>query len=564
MLEQVIQEISEEHAQNATSKRKRTIVLKQGPIRHKKEEAFEAVYSTKTIELEANNPLSAAFGLGFFATAIDSGHYADFLGKSQPHIALRPLWFGCDAFIPLTEAIGLNVPSYLLEGCPQKIHQICKRVIELGYNGIMFGVRENAPSDSAPCSAANLATLFQLIRKYRLKVIIKPHFIDPKVAKNLGRSPYNQPYKKYVQGSLKQFFALDLKVDYLYWEGAFFYPDCIHHPSAKAYTQADLAKAEVGMLEKAIYKHTDLIYCLPAVDLNSSHMQAHWFPKFCDDVGNRTSLAFPVVAGEPCSDHLPLHPFWEVLRKCPDASYTKLMPIMNIGAIKQGEGLWPCLSVDLFDRYISRCYRHHFGGIIGLVNHLPAKGGLLDCNLWIASQMMWRKQKGEILAETWFAAHRPEWDYSQHIDVLKQVREIVIALSLLRSLTVEKNRDSTSHEECKLMIDSLAAQVKHLKLVIAKKSSKKAPLLAIPQLYACFLKDAENIILHFLQCFNIPFTTSICDPKATNSFWTENIQGTGIGMRASAKIKFLDTPKAHPSNSLEDQILHTNFFRFVE
>lgn len=176
--------------------------------------------------------------------------------------------------------------------------------------------------------------------------------------------------------------------DGIFWESSLLNPEFFLHPKAKEMTIAELVQEEMKKIEKEA-KGKGVIYYIPAADEMVALQQASWLETLCDEAGNQTFISFPAVCGNPVYDHLKPHPFWEVLRRAPDVSSTPLMPIINIGAVCQGEGLWPSFSFDLMQE---RFDRHHFGGIIGLCNEVPEKKGLLHLNLWVAS--MWMRHGG--------------------------------------------------------------------------------------------------------------------------------------------------------------------------
>lgn len=484
-------------------------------------EVFSCRYAGGEIKVDAESAQAAVYGMSQLTIGAPSGHYAEFLGNWNPRFPLRPLWIGCDAELIIAPGISLTLPAFLMRQQENNLDLFCQRVLELGYNSILLGSRDSSLANLSEEFILDLETLCGIFHDYALKVILKPNL---SFESSLGKCPLNPQYADATQKHLRTFIQRVPNVNYLFWEGGFLHPDCIRHPLAHDATQAELVQAEVTMVEASLPKSTGLIYYVPAPDASIAKQQAAWMSPLSDQMGPRTILAFSATSGDPYADHLSPHPFWETLRRSPDVSATPLMPIVNVGAVRQGEGLWPILTFDMVDNYFSRCRRHSFAGVISLVNQLPNRGSFLDCNLWVSSQVLWKERPAFLMAETWFSSQRPDLNFHAMADALRAIRQFAIELSLLRSFQNEKHRDILSNEECRTMATSLLARLKHLEHIFEKEEKKRTKKTERPTFFdyfTFFARDARRMISHFLQRFNVSSLQLREQDDMHDGFWTK-------------------------------------------
>lgn len=246
----------------------------------------------------------------------------------------------------------------------------CKSLCRMGYNAVILA-GEVDPS---------------LFQSYGLKVFIKPE-IKNFCPLNLSFKPGND------------------RVDGIFWESGVSNPEFLGDPGAFDLTLFDLVNKEMTLIEKSI-GNLELIYYMPLCE------EVYWLSDLMDNAGPRTTIAFSAVAGDPREDHLPRHPFWDTLRALPDISSTPLLPIINTGAVKQGECLWPAPPLDLLEQFLPRLTRHNFAGFVGMTTRVPESYGLLHLSLWAAAQALWHGKTPELSVETWLKAHRPDLNFS--------------------------------------------------------------------------------------------------------------------------------------------------------
>lgn len=476
------------------------------PIGNSYSEEFEAHFAGGKITLKAHGYLGAIYGLQAMQTALSSGHLACFLGHSSPHFKLRP--------------IELNEDIKNISLDPAKLHEFCKRVLELGYNSILVD-QENQP---------DIKTLCTHLKDYGLKIILKPFVHNQKLKFS--------PSSKLYQASLKECFKniLDANFDFLFWDSHWQHPDFTHDPSAEALTLPELVLAEARSLE-AIFKN--VIFYVPAADEHSAKQSAEWIPQLVDDLQQGTILAFSAVSGDFFLDFLPFHPLWEKLRHRIKPSSSSFMPIVNIGNLRQSEGFWPIFMHDFIDECISKCNNGNFVGILSLAKHLPSEGGVHECNLWVASQTMHRPQLSACLwQETWFSAFRPDWNYFNYAPILNQIRLLSLQLNELLNLSDKKSQERLSPQEFRMIIESILAQINAIQIKLEKEEKrriKKSEQTTFWDYFTYFANDVRKTILHILHCFNLSIPHGIDENVLKESFWTEYSP-------QSRRITFLSSP----------------------
>lgn len=419
------------------------------PIEDSFSENYHAEYAGGIVTIKAHGYLGAIYALNRIHAGISSGHLADFLGLATPYFKIRPLW------------LENSLKSVFSE--PTRIHEFCKRILELGYNAIIV--------DHGDDNYPKLKALCNNLKSYGLKIILKPLPFQ----KLESHSPLNKNYSDFVVDYLKKMNSHNICFDYLFWESHWEYPDFISDPQADAYTLPEVVLKEARLLENHLNPNQSLIFYLPCSDRNSAKQSSIWISQIAENLEQRTILAFSAVAGPHWADFLQPHPVWEELRFKIGTSNALFMPIINVGHVKQSEGLWPILVHDSVEEYLSRCEYGQFSGVIALANHLPADGGIHDCNLWVAAQAMWKKNSSVfLLKETWFSAFRKDWDATLCTPLLCQMRHISKQLGMLRFLTHEKNKEQASGQELRVFAESILAQLNDIQLRLEKEEEKGA------------------------------------------------------------------------------------------
>lgn len=413
-----------------------------------KGEGFNLSRKSGSFVVEAESPLAAAYALNKISAGILSGHLAEFMGKHYSAFPLRPLWFK---------------DYYLSQFDESKIEKLCRRLIHWGYNaiGLQCRIEENSP--------ANL----KMFRSYGLKVILRPVFPDKENTCILDSS-----FRLKLQD-----LQFAKAVDYIFWESRFQDQSVRNNPTYRGKLNRDLATEEMRMLESS-FKKVSLIYYIPFNDIGLED----WLPEFFDDAAQDTIISFPAVAGKDTHEHLSQNPLWNQLRLSPDISSTRLLPIINGGLVDRGDGLWPVMPLDVLE-YLPRCRRHFFAGAMITVRYMPAAYGWLDAALWVTGQSLWNTGVSELLAETWFAAFRPDLNYITFSQLLKQIGKISLELKLLQTW-------QGGSEDAKKLAESIAIQLKALSntLQLKQGKQKKGKEPAIADYFFVFEEEAKKIL----------------------------------------------------------------------
>lgn len=428
-------------------------------------ESYHSSYAGGTVKLQATGASASVFAVRELMIGKKSGHTAEYLGDFQPRFSLRPLWMSCDCEVDVN-GVKIYLPHYLVED-PHKVHLMCCRLLELGYNALVFG------GSGKKSGSTDLEHLFQEIRQYGIKIILKCEDIP-------GHLPF----------------------DYLLKESKDF-------ENKSKNTQLEKIVREVKKIESL---GSPLIFYLDARTESEAQRQSRWMSELCDEMGVESLLAFPsVVEGK-------LHPFWEVLRVSPDVSSTPLLPVVNMGNVGCGDGLWPSLNLRLLNKVFGHMQRHVFAGVIGVINQLPKREGLLDCTLWAAAQFLWKRQRIEQAVETWFLAHHPEMEYSKYFEVIDDLVHEIHAL---------KRMGERTSEESKVIAESLIARLKEIqvKLEVEERKRLKKTGISLHDYFVYFERDARRLILQFLQKHHVALASLLNNDDAGEGFWTSGGKG---------------------------------------
>lgn len=492
---------------------KEALRIEWGPIGKKCGEGFHLNYAGKVLTLKAEGYLGAIQALQTAFSGIASGHLKDFLGEGRPRFTMRPLW------IEKSLCQGLKDPI--------KLHLLCKKVLELGYNAVLLDASED------------LNAVYGDICGYGLKVILKV----PEIGGVL--SPFNKAFKEMVVQQVKK--IQSFRCDYLLWESCWQSVDYLQDPDSENLTLPEIVIEEARLIENALDDSKKLIFFVPAADLKAAEESSLWMERIADDLRSSSILSFPAVAGNLFANHIQAHPFWEKLRHQLYPSSSALMPILNAGQAKQGEGLWPVLSEDIIENYVPRCRNANFVGILTLTGEIPAEHGILHCNLWAAAQAMWTNLPVKMLIETWFGAFRPDWNYSLNRELLSQIQMLSKEVHFLKSITNENRRDFLSGQECKQMAESILSKLNDLESKFEKnhKFSKKQEKSSLNDYFVFFAIDVRRIVAYVMQCCHISIPHGLNENEDKEAFWTK---GNGSGPRSTSRITLLEVPnKSHTS-----------------
>ncbi|MBN9376900.1 MAG: hypothetical protein BGO14_01870 [Chlamydiales bacterium 38-26] len=501
-------------------------------------ENYKAEIEQGALKVKAEGYLGAIQALQKIRIGLKSGHLQDFLGFHSPQFRTRCLM------------IGSSMQSLL--GNSDKTHQFCKRILEMGYNSLLIETVEEKKDFTQLCKD---------LQNYGFKIILK--FKPSQVQNASKRSPLDSSYAHFIHQQLDDFISKHPSFDFLFWESQWLDPSFLHSPTADAYTLSEAVLLEARLLENKLAMHAkSLVLYLPVNDSTSAELCSPWILNLADQLDAKTILAFSAVCGDYYADHLAPHPIWNKIRSRIPSAKAALMPILNIGNVRQGEGLWPILIQDLIDDYIMRCPHTHFPGVFCATHQIPQRESLLDCNLWVTGQVLWNPHMPSLsLFDTWFTAFRPEWNFMSNRALFIQLRNLSKQLNLLRSWIKEINRDSITSQECKISAESILIQLSEIQTQLEKqerKRLKKCEKTALGDYFFHFSNDAKKIILHVLQGFNLSLPQLLNEQELKESFWTDYNVKSGQGLRGSAQISFLETPNRGAPGSRTHAIYQEN------
>lgn len=493
-------------------------------------EQYTSNYTAGTLQLVAGNALALRYGINNLETGLRSGHLSDFLGSFSPKFSLRPIWPLVEHKVCLTPHLTLFFPQFCFD--KKQLQLACERVIQLGYNAFLFGVH---PCHRFKGSSEDfqLSEMSAVIHSYGLKLIVKPQVVPEGCEKEVFHNLLTE--------------ELLSEIDFLFWEALFQREEFASHPSSADRLMKELIVEEVIELEKAVAGRAGLIYFFPEGERISPEQQSRWFGEICDEVGKETVVSFSATI-ESSGDTA--HPIWDALRSSPDISATPLLPIANFGAVGQGEGLWPVLTLRLMERCFSRMYRYPFAGVVALTGSIPGEGGLLDCNLWVAGQLMWREFSPSLLAETWFRAYRLDF-----LPVMPFLEEFYQHSLQLKTLLYHATKKQDVYQgNCRQIVPFLSSQLDLWEEVFRGQTFR--PLFY--DYFVPYLRDARRILHHCLRLCHVPATTMLKEEDLNNSFWTTVESSSGRVFGGDAEISLNSVPNRGEVGSVMEQIYLEN------
>lgn len=463
----------------------------------------------------------------------------------------RALWMTARQILSLGADVSLGLPGIFsaedLENPShsKRLRSFCGRITELGYNAIVFGCWNDQQPSHMIEDGPSPHAFFAYLRDQGLQVIIKPT-----VTIDDGHCcPCDQKFRRSVQEAIIE---CSDGVDGLFWESFCKHPHYHRSLEAREKLAVEVICEEMQQLEEA--SSTPLTFYLPAADEEASS----WLHKLCDEASSMTTIAFSGVAGAPTEGYRPLHPYWAAHRRRHLCSTTPLLPIINGGHVTEGGGLWPVLPLDLFDQLRSRMEGPPFAGAVALTDALPNKGGLLDCSLWVFGQMLMHQQSPDLLAEEWFATHRPDEDYSSIRAALAQARQLAVVAAEMRTMVRAGRKSKRPSDHLRIQAESVLAQAQELHQQLTEADTPPHSHAPLADYFDYFVRDVRGIVLAFLHYHHVPLPQTFNNDDLTPGFWT---QVTGINRSAVSSmptITCLDEPSHGEPGSPMQQIIKEN------
>ncbi len=515
---------------------------------------YEAACRAGELEIIGGDDLDLSYGLAQALVGLLSGHREEFLGSHRPHLSRRVLWMRGNTMCQIVPGLTTAVPQALVgpKGA-ETIARWASRIVEFGFNTIIFGGGSLVPEN--PTSTAALANILSLFKDYGLTVGLR---ISLSGRPSDSRCPFDPDYRQKIAEAFKGMVSEGVSPDLILWESQLLHPSFLSHSQASDALLFEVAQAEVHLLEQVLPTSTTLIFYLPVGGRDFVEQHTHGILSLCDTVGESTIIAFPAVAGEPERDHLPEHPVWDALRRYGEPSATPLLPVVNVGAVGQGDGLWPALTCEVLERYSDHQFRAPFAGIMALVDEIPQGNGFLACNLWVAGQVLWHQRPPARLIETWFDAYRPDLQYRSHIQALKLAREVVLDLSHLADIKASLSRP-TQAALSPAHIDLLAARLRLLDQLFRFDSEVSQGLnSSMADYFHYFSRDAWCLLHWHLDRLRLPAPGVAAAVDHSGGFWTSIKAQGGRNVPGGATVTCLDSPRWISEDARMGLVFHEN------
>ncbi|MEM1282015.1 MAG: hypothetical protein AAGG81_00520 [Chlamydiota bacterium] len=547
---EVAKEISREFSQSIEGKRFKSVFC--DCIGNESKDGFSVHYQSKELSIQAANPRSAAYAISQLKMAVEANRIREVVGDNQPLYNLRPIWVHCDKHISLTENVGLYLPSIFLGKNKQTFETFCHRLLELGFNAVILGSRNETFEYKSSTSFKELEVLWQLFDEYGIQLIVKPVIYHPTGCDQVCLNPIDDQFCQRVSQALSDLRQVTPSLNTFFWESVYCEQDFHYHPIGRGDSKFEKTLKELRCVEKGLSDDQTLIYYLPTTDDLMARKQANWLVRFLNAAGPKTICAFSCVGGSFASDHLRRHPFWEVLYQLDRPPTTPGMPIMNTGGLGQGEGYWPNFPLEMLEEYLS--YRNEFpiAGFIHSVRNIPKRGSLADACMWVAGLSMWRRSHPMQLLETWYRVHFSEESFVWFFSLLKKARVVILEISAFEGV----DQEEVSCQGVKCRIDSLLAQIDEIEVMV-KVMANRLPISkgALKELFQLFAKDARRKILYFAHQHDVSISSSSGLDFKGDGVWTQLSSGrVGEGAASAGQVSFYEVPNIGPEGSSSHKV----------
>lgn len=474
-------------------------------------------------EIEGSTPHSLIFALSKMQSDSKEKSPPSPFETFSPLYSRRTLWIDCDERIAITEKIGFALPSHLTNCEDHTFDKFCRTLLELGFNSLIYGEREENLSEIMNSNEINpkkessggklLDRLIRAFDEYGIDLIIKPSLYLPKEFPPSPISPIDHTFRHLIEEALTDLQNNAPSLKNIFWQSLYLEDDFQYHPSGRKATKLEKCSAELKLLEKTLRRDINLIYHLPTLDEKGAEKEIKWIGRLLQQFGPKSSFAFSLLAGPPHSDHLPTHPIIDKLSSLKDSSPTPLLPILNSASVRQGDGYWPNFPLDIYDEHLPPSAREKIDGLIHLANNLPKKGSFADCCLFAAGESMWNATSSKELLKRWYKKYFGEENFALFFSLVKRARRVALELSYLRST------ESKSQQILQSSLESTLYSIIEAE-TITKENGKFHHYSkgGIRESFLLFLKDARRILHHTARKYNLSLQKNE----------SKELQGTGL------------------------------------
>ena len=411
----------------------------------------------------------------------------------------------------------------------------CERLLALGYNTVVL------PSHAAP-------SLTQALDAWGLRV-----FLNMEISVESTTCPYDQAVQESLEEQVSQALAEHPAAHGIYYRSRWAEASFRDHRIAPESTRLDLLCREREILEAALGERS-LIFELPTPHRGALQAFVQLFEAFSGEVGPRCTLAFSAIAGDPCEDHKPLHPYWDQLAAAVERSQVPVLPIVNVGSCGQGEGLWPVVPQDCLQAVCPRLQAYGLKGMVAMTPGIGSLGSFLDASLWMAGQFLLAGKNPEMSLETWIRAFQKEMPPQQLMAVLREVRSIHLAIEELSHADQLPSTTCPQAETYRLHAEAQLARLNALRARFGRDEDSEKETVEFTDYLRYFLRDAKRMIFHYLQKQHITLANVLNGEDMQHSFWTCIGGDSGRSIGSGATVSLVETPSKGPENTLQEKI----------
>ncbi len=464
---------------------------------------------------------------------------------------MMALWLKGDWKITLDEDLFLYVPALFMQYSVAE--HVIARLKEIGANAIVLGHQGVEKMTAKKIEWQRLTSLLKTLHAQQIKIILKPQFDW----KEKTSCPLDPLFRLDCEKKLKQFNKIFPLCDFILWDSLLWHPNYFSHPASEECLTLDLVQQELKLVQESLAPKVKLIFSISSPDSLKAHKISTWFKKLLSLTNEHLLIAFPLVAGEMTADHQLLHPIWKKVKELEGA--VPFMPLINGGAITQGEGLWPSIPFEQFETYSHLLNSCQLTNCLVLTPKIPVGQGFLALNLWVVSHLKKGLYVEELIAK-WFDSYQAHFDYFLYKDFLQRVRQLILDLSFLRMTLTSHHYSVTLIEEMKILVESLHARMKHLQVQL-KKLTLVWPSSFLQEYFLLFAIDAHKIINIAVKQFNLHFSLSLLEMDEQHSFW---VLASSKLHQISNEELFLKQPFQGVKGSVLEKIRKENSWLEVE
>jgi hypothetical protein len=307
--------------------------------------------------------------------------------------------------------------------------------------------------------------------------------------------------------------------------------------------EVHLAKESVGDKE--------LIYYLNLEDRFTTKACARWFEEILDAIPNGVTVAFSRAVGDVRNQSFHENTILRSLEMSLDASSTPLMPVMNMGGVSWGEGLWPAPPLRELESTLHMMQSlHPFAGVIPLTSYLPAEDGFLKGTLWVAGQTQWHSECPMRLMEMWLYGSM-QVKKSSDIRGLLQDAENVVAL-------LQKSKSSANHEQeyKERVLGHIVSYAELMKYKLRQLGRKERG--SLYHMFEFFLRDVKKLSLLWSQEWKIKLQGVAEGDDMKDSLWVHVETHGSRGLGGSVRGALLKEPHTSPNNPKLEKLILEN------